>query len=82
MTVRMTPLRETAGVLLTRCDEVSVLDRVVTSYFRISTLRPNQPSVLAREEDAHKVFELEVIASLSDPVALKTSIAGRSRART
>lgn len=71
MPIRKTPLRESAGVRLVLCEEVSAADRVVSSHYRLSTMRANQPRVLAAEADAQDAFDLEVIASLADPVVQK-----------
>lgn len=68
MPTRKTPLREAAGVKLIQVDEVMPDGvRVCATHYRISTLRPNQPRVLADRGLADEAFDLEVIASLSDP---------------
>lgn len=68
MPIRKTELKATAGVKLIQVDEVSPDGRRVrTTHYRLTTLRPNQPRVLANEAAAHDAFELEVIASLNDP---------------
>ncbi len=69
MPMRKTPLRETQGVKLIQVEEVSADGtRVRSIHYRLTTLRPNQPQVLAGERDALDAFDLEVIASSADPV--------------
>lgn len=40
--------------------------KVASTHYRLTTLRPNQPRVLADERSAMDAFGLEVMASLSD----------------
>lgn len=69
MPIRKTPLREAVGVKLIQVDEISADGgKVRSTYYRLSTLRPNQPRVLANERAAYDAFDLEVIASLADPI--------------
>lgn len=69
MPMRKTPLRETQGVKLIQIEEVSGDGTKVRSiHYRLTTLRPNQPRVIADERDALDAFDLEVIASSADPV--------------
>ncbi len=68
MPTRKTPLRETQGVKLIQVDEVSGDGlKVRSTHYRLTTLRPDQPQVLTDERDALDAFDLEVIASSSDP---------------
>ncbi|HWW10968.1 MAG TPA: hypothetical protein VN018_00525 [Brevundimonas sp.] len=68
MPIRKTPLRETAGVKLVQVDEVSADGaRVRSTHYRLSTLRPAQPRLIADPDGAETAFDLEVIASLADP---------------
>ncbi|CAL1690877.1 hypothetical protein MMB232_01011 [Brevundimonas subvibrioides] len=68
MPSRKTELKAEAGVRLTLVEEVTPLGTVRASHYRLTTLRPNQQRVLARLETAEEAFDLEVIASLMDPV--------------
>lgn len=77
MRVRKETLRETAGVKLQRIEELSASQKVVSTHYRLSTLRPNQPRILADEDSAGEAFDLEVIASLLDPI-VSTLVDGRS----
>jgi len=61
-------LREEAGVKLFEIGEPKSYGRSSGSHYRISTLRRNQPRVLANLAEAQDAFDLEVIASLMDPV--------------
>lgn len=78
MAFRKTELRSTSGVKLVQVDEVSPDGkRVRATHYRLSTLRPNQPRVIADPEAADEAFDLEVIASLADPTVQRL-IATRS----
>jgi hypothetical protein len=69
MPTRKTPLREASGVKLMQVDEVSPDGtKIRSTHYRLTTLRPNQPRLIADEALAQEAFDLEVIASLSDPV--------------
>lgn len=69
MPIRKSVIRETAGVKLQLVEEVSPNgQKVVSTHYRLSTLRPNQPRVLADQRSAEDAFDLEVVASLSDPL--------------
>jgi len=61
-------LREEAGVKLTEVGEPKSYGRADGSFYRVSTLRQNQPRVLAVLTEAQDASDLEVIASLMDPV--------------
>lgn len=68
MPIRKTPLMEASGVKLVQVDDVSADGRRVrATHYRLSTLRPHQPRVMADRETAEEAFDLEVIASLGDP---------------
>jgi hypothetical protein len=71
MVIRKTELKVEAGVRLTLVEEVSPLGNVRSQHYRLTTQRPNQPRVLAQRELAENAFDLEVIASLMDPVVQK-----------
>ena len=64
-------LREEAGVKLFEVDEPKSYGRANGSHYRISTMRQNQPRVLADLAEAEDAFDLEVISSLLDPVVQK-----------
>ena len=61
-------LREEAGVKLFEVGEPKSCGRANGCHYRISTMRQNQPRVLADLTEAEDTFDLEVIASLLDPV--------------
>lgn len=68
MPIRKTPIREASGVKLVQVDEVSADGkRIRSTHYRLSTLRPNQPRVIADRGIADDAFDLEVISSLADP---------------
>ena len=69
MPYRKTKLREISGARLVQVDEVSAdATRIRATHYRLSTLRPNPPRLIADEQEALTAFDLEVIASLADPV--------------
>lgn len=61
-------LREEAGVKLFEVGEPKSFGKANGCHYRISTMRRNQPTVLADLTEAQDAFDLEVIASLMDPV--------------
>lgn len=67
MPIRKTELKATAGVKLVQVDEVGTTGKVLATHYRLTTLRPNQPRVLADVQEAEDAFDLEVVASLMDP---------------
>lgn len=68
MPIKKTDLKMEAGVKLTLVEEVTPQGTVRSQHYRLTTLRPNQPRVLAQREAAEDAFDLEVVASLLDPV--------------
>ena len=68
MPIKKTDLKMEAGVKLTLVEEVTPMGTVRSQHYRLTTLRPNQPRVLAQREAAEDAFDLEVVASLLDPV--------------
>ena len=68
MAIRKTDLKTEAGVKLTLVEEVTPMGTVRSQHYRLTTLRPTQPRVLADQAAAEDAFDLEVIASLIDPV--------------
>ena len=68
MAIKKTDLKTEAGVKLTLVEEVTPMGTVRSQHYRLTTLRPNQPRVLAQREAAEEAFDLEVVASLLDPV--------------
>ena len=69
MPTRKTPLREASGVKLTQVDDVSTDGtKVRSTHYRLTTLRPNPVRLIADQTAAQEAFDLEVIASVSDPV--------------
>ena len=71
MPTRKTLVRSEAGVRLERIEQLSARGKVEQQMFRLSTLRPSPPRQLADERSAQDAFDLEVIASLSDPVVMR-----------
>lgn len=61
-------LREEAGVKLFEVGERNAAGRPGGCHYRLSTMRQNQPRVLADLNEAEDAFDLEVISSLMDPV--------------
>ena len=68
MPIKKTELKTEAGVKLTLVEEVTPMGTVRSQHYRLTTLRPTQPRVLAEKAAAEDAFDLEVIASLIDPV--------------
>ncbi len=68
MPIKKTELKTEAGVKLTLVEEVTPMGTVRSQHYRLTTLRPAQPRVLAEKAAAEDAFDLEVIASLIDPV--------------
>lgn len=68
MPIIKTDLKMEAGVKLTLVEEVTPQGTVRSQHYRLTTLRPNQPRVLAQRDAAEDAFDLEVVASLLDPV--------------
>jgi len=76
MAIRKTLMQAEAGVKLTRVEELSASQKLVATHFRLSTLRPAQPRVLADEVLAKAAFAAEVKASQADPTAMRLAAAG------
>ena len=68
MPIKKTDLKSQSGVKLILVEEVTPQGTVRSQHYRLTTLRPNQPRVMAHREAAEDAFDLEVIASLADPV--------------
>lgn len=68
MPIKRTDLKAEAGVKLTLVEEVTPQGVVRGRHYRLTTLRPTQPRVLAIRAAAEDAFDLEVVASLMDPV--------------
>lgn len=72
MPYRKTPLRETSGVKLVQVNEGSAAGpRIRATHYKLSTLRPHPPRLIADEQEALTAFDLDVIASLADPVVVR-----------
>lgn len=74
MPVRKTELKTEAGFRLTLVQDVTPRGTVRAKHYRLTSLRPSEPSILARLERAEDAFDLEVIASLMDPVVQRSNI--------
>lgn len=69
MATRKTLIRSRAGVRLQRIERLA-RQQVVQSSWRLSTLRQNPPRSFADEMEAEDAFDMEVIASLTDPIIM------------
>ena len=70
MGTRKTLVKSQAGVKLQRIEHLAGQQKVVQSSWRLSTLRANQPRTFADEAAAEDAFDVEVIASLTDPIII------------
>jgi hypothetical protein len=68
MPIRKTLLKSNHGVRLERVEELSAHGKLQAQHYVLKTMRPNQPRVIADPGAAEDAFDLEVIASLADPV--------------
>lgn len=68
MKTRKTLVKARAGVRLERIEGLCAQGRVLQQIYRLSTRRSIRPRVLADALDADEAFDLEVLATLSDPV--------------
>lgn len=71
METRKTLIKAKAGVRLERIEGLCAQGRVLQQVYRLSTRRLIEPRVLADAYDAEDAFDLEVIASLSDPAVAR-----------
>ena len=69
MATRKTLIRSRAGVKLQRIEHLA-RQQVVQASWLVSTLRRNQPRSFATETEAEDAYDIEVIASLTDPVVI------------
>ena len=69
MATRKTLIKSRAGVRLQRIEHLA-RQQVVQSSWRLSTMRQNQPRTFADETEAEDAFDIEVIASLTDPIII------------
>lgn len=70
MAVRKTVLKRDTGVVLTRVEEHQG-SRPGPIHYRLTTLRPDQPRVIADLGQAETAFEREVARSKADPVCVR-----------
>lgn len=70
MGTRKTLIKSEAGVRLQRIEHLSGQQKVVQSSWQLSTLRANQQRSFADEAAAGDAFDIEVIASLTDPIII------------
>ena len=68
MPIKKTNLRTEAGVRLDLIEKISAHGKVLDLHYRLSTMRLNQPRIMAARTEAEDAYDLEVIASLMDPV--------------
>jgi len=72
MATRKTLIKSEAGVNLHRVEQLaSQQKRVISESYRLSSLRPNATRLFADPAEAETAFDLEVIASLNDPVVIE-----------
>ncbi len=69
MAIRKTLIRSRAGVKLQRIEHLA-RQQIVQSSWRLSTLRQNQPRTFADEIEAEDAYDIEVVASLTDPIII------------
>ena len=69
MATRKTLIKSRAGVRLQRIEHLA-RQQVAQSSWWLSTLRQNQPRSFADETEAEDAFDMEVIASLTDPIVI------------
>jgi len=69
MATRKTLIRSRAGVRLQRIEHLA-RQQGGQSFWRLSTLRQTPPRAFADEMEAEDAFDMEVIASLTDPVIM------------
>lgn len=69
MATRKTLIKSHAGVRLQRVEHLA-RQQVIQSSWRLSTMRQKQPRTFANEIEAENAFDMEVIASLTDPTII------------
>lgn len=69
MATRKTIIKSRAGVRLQHIEQLA-RQQVVQSSWRVSTMRHNQPRTFADQTEAEDAFDVEVIASLTDPIII------------
>lgn len=69
MATRKTLIKSHAGVRLQRVEHLA-RQQVIQSSWRLSTMRQKQPRTFANEIEAKNAFDMEVIASLTDPTII------------
>lgn len=70
MGTRKTLVRSRAGVKLLRIEHLADRPKGLQSSWRLLTLRTNAPRAFADEMEAEDAFDMEVIASLTDPTVI------------
>lgn len=68
MPTKETLLKSESGVRLELVEKLNRNQAVETRAYRLRTLRLGQPRMFADEREAEDAFDLELIASLNDPV--------------
>lgn len=72
MAIKKTVLKRDTGVCLTLVEE-TIGNRPGPKHYRLTTLRPAQPRVIADKAMAQAAFNAEVAASKLDPIAVQIS---------
>lgn len=70
MGTRKTLVKSRAGVKLLRVEHLAGRQKGIQSSWRLLTLRTNAPRAFADEMEAGDAFDMEVIASLTDPTII------------
>jgi hypothetical protein len=70
MGTRKTLVKSRAGVKLLRVEHLADQQKGIQSSWRLLTLRTNAPRAFADEMEAEDAFDMEVIASLTDPTII------------
>ena len=73
MPMRRTLIRAQTGVRLVRIEQLDARQRLVQRRYRLSTLRPHGPRMYSDYDEALDAFDLEVIATLGDPIASRAA---------
>lgn len=73
MPTRRILVKSEAGVSLERVEHLSRQGRVHLAVFHLSTMREERPRLLSDEREALDAFDLELIATLVDPVTSKVT---------
>lgn len=68
MPTRKTTIKSESGVRLELIEHLNRNQGVESRAYKLRTLRLGQPRLFANDREAEDAFDLELIASLTDPV--------------